>query len=208
MHIHSASRGQANLVMMTARTVHVAVRDFFFSRFAHFLNFNVERQILSRERVVAINRHHVALDLSHRHHARASIGLHLKLHSDLDVRNAAKRTTRYFLDQRLVVLTVRFGCDNLHLQLVAGLFALELTLQSWNEIAIALEVRERIAASRRIERFALVVREGVMNRYDGVLSDLHGYHGRFRGMPDYGPFGRTIREKFRRCAARARALMT
>ena len=70
------------MVVMSAGSVHVAVRELFLGRGADVGDFDVEVQVLSRERMIAVDRDHVAGNLRHRHGAHAVPGLRMELHAD------------------------------------------------------------------------------------------------------------------------------
>src|SRR6185295_563715 len=133
------------VVVMAARPVDVAVRQFFLGRGPHFGDLDLEIQVLARERVVTVDRDHVAGDLRDSHGAHAVRRLSVQLHAHTDVADALERPARHALDQRLVVLAVGVGRGNLHAQLVARGFACELALQAGDQVAVAVQVRERRA---------------------------------------------------------------
>ena len=57
-----------------------------------------------------------------------------------------QRTTRHALDQILVELAVTIGGRDLHIELVAFALAFQLALQARNEVAVAMDIGERLAA--------------------------------------------------------------
>ena len=158
---------------MPARPVHVAVRQLFLGRGANFGDLDVEVQVLPGERVVAVDRHHVALDLRHGHRADAVRRLGVELHPHLEIADAFERAPRHALDQRLVVLAVGVGRGDFHAQLVAGGLAFELALQAGNQVAVAVQIGERRALGG-VELLAFVVSECVVDEDDRVLGNLHG----------------------------------
>src|SRR5690606_29099188 len=84
-------------VVMAAGSVDVAVRQLFFGRHTYFGDLDVEVEILSRQRVIAVDGDHVAGDVRDSHGARSASGLHLELHAHAHVGDATEGTTRHTL---------------------------------------------------------------------------------------------------------------
>ena len=61
-----------------------------------------------------------------------------------------------------------------HVDLVAGGLARECPLQPRDDVAFAVQVAERRAAARGLDDVPLLVAQGVMQRYDAILLDVHG----------------------------------
>src|SRR5687767_10292162 len=105
--------------MMAARTMHMAVRQLFFGRGTHADDLYLEVQILAGERVIAVERHHVTLQMSDGHSAHAVLRLSMQLHADMKIPYTLERPTRHLLDQRLVEFAIAVGRRDFHIQLVA-----------------------------------------------------------------------------------------
>src|SRR5262245_60495293 len=167
-------RARRSVVVVAARPVHVAVRDFLVRRLAHLLDLDREAERAARERVVAVHRHEVALDLDDRHEARALRPVRAHLHAGREGLAAAEAVARHDLHQALVARPVALLGRHGHLDLVAGGLARERLLEPGDDVALAVQVAERRAAGRGLDDVALFVAQGVMQRYDAVLLDVHG----------------------------------
>lgn len=84
-------------VVMVVLAVYVAVRQFFFGRFADRDNFHVEVQVLAGQHVVAVNHHVVAVNFGDFNRYRALIGVSQETHADLQFVNAHEDVFRYAL---------------------------------------------------------------------------------------------------------------
>ena len=95
---------------------------------------------------------------------------------------------RHALHELLVALAVAFRRHERDLELVARALALESLFQSRDEVAMALDVGERIAARGAVEHFPLIILEGVVDQdhavggyfHDGIsglveIASLHDY---------------------------------
>lgn len=152
----------------------MAMRELIFRRGAHAFDRHVEIELLTRERMVAVDRDHVAGDVRDGDRARALIRLGLELHADVDIANALEGTTRNLLHERLVVLAVPFRGRELDAHRIARRFAFERALEARDQVAVAMQIRERFAACGTVDRLALIVGERVVDENDCVLRNLHG----------------------------------
>ena len=121
--------------MVAAGPVNVPVRELFLGGGAHRGDFDVEVEVLAGERMIAIERHHVAAQLGDGDGTRALGCLRLKLPADTHIADALERAARHLLHELAVVFAVTFGRGNLHLQPVAGTAARELTLEPRDQLA-------------------------------------------------------------------------
>src|ERR1700688_2043661 len=145
---------------MAAGAVYVAVLQFLGRSLANADDLYIEVQGLVRQRMVAVERDHVADDGSHREQANAVAAPRLKLHTLLYLAGALQGALRYALNQRRVMHPVPILGRYHHGQRSAVLFALESLFQAGHEIAVALNVGERLAAGGAIDDGALVVFHG------------------------------------------------
>ncbi len=161
-------------MVVAAGPVHVAVLEFFLRGLAHLGDLDFEVEVLACQRMVAVDGDHVALDAGDRHHARVTIGrLGLELHAGLQVRDFAERALRHALDEFRVTFAVTVGRRDLDAEFRSRRLALELAFEARNQVAVAVYVRERVAARGAVKHFALVVGEGVMDQHDFVRSNDH-----------------------------------
>lgn len=70
VHVERTVHIVSALVVMSARAVHVTVRELFVRRSTDFGDLDIEIEILTGKRMVAIHRDHVADDVRHCHSAR------------------------------------------------------------------------------------------------------------------------------------------
>ena len=92
--------------MVPAGTVHVPVRQFLGGRGTHLADLHLEVQVLTGERMIAVQRHQVAGELRDRDYAHALCGLRLQLHADAHVADALERAPWHALHQCLIVRAV------------------------------------------------------------------------------------------------------
>jgi len=102
---------------------------------------------------------------------RALFGLGMQPHSDSNFCNPLQRAARNLLDEILAVLAVAIGGRDFDSQLVAGVLAFQLALESWHEIAMPLQVGEGLGVGRTVDDFPGIILEGVVERDDGVFLD-------------------------------------
>src|SRR5271156_229485 len=159
--------------MMAAGAVHVAVLELLGSRTAHLDHFDVEMQRLIGERMIAVEGDHIAHDRGHREYPHALVGLRLKLHALADLARALQGTLGHALHQRLVARAVALFGRQTHLDAVPLGFALERLFQAGYEIAVPLDVGERLAARRAVEYLAVVVFERVVDQHHAICRYLH-----------------------------------
>ena len=147
-------------VVVATGAVHVTVRQFFFGRNAHFGDFHVEMQRLAGQRMVTVHGHHIALDARDHDGARAGFGLRRELHAGTDF--ALKGATRDLLNQTRFFHAISILGRDGRLYLVARHLAFQGRFETWNDAAVALEVRQRIVTRRRVEHLAGVILERVV----------------------------------------------
>ena len=98
---------------MATGAVHVTVREFFLRRIANGSDLNLEVQALAGQRMIPVQRDHVARDACHRHGSRPLLCLRLQSQSNLKVRDTPQGPQRNLLDELLVVLAVAIGSRQL-----------------------------------------------------------------------------------------------
>src|SRR5262245_3428395 len=155
-------------MVVAARPVHVAVRDFLVRRLPHLLDLDREVERPARERVVAVHRHEIALDLHDRHEARPLRTARAHLHAGREALAPAEPVARDHLYQALVARAVAMLWRDGHVDPVACGLAHERLLEPGDDVALAVQVAERRAAGRGLDHVALLIAQGVMQRYYAV----------------------------------------
>src|SRR5271155_3661665 len=120
---------------MSAGAVDMTMLELFRGRVPHADYFDIEVQSLIRERMIAVQRYHVAGNRTDREQAYAFIGLRPELHPLADFTGALKGSLRYALNQRFAARSIAVGGCNRHRNGIAPLLAFERFLQARNEIA-------------------------------------------------------------------------
>ena len=110
--------------------------------------------------------------------ARALRAVRAHLHARREARDLGEAGARHDLHEALVARAVALLRGDGDVELVPGRLAGEGLLEPRDDVALAVEVAERPAAARGIDDGALLVPQGVFERHDAVLFDLHG------GPPD------------------------
>src|SRR5882762_3243643 len=159
--------------MVVAGAVHVPVRELRLRGCPHLGNLDLEVQALAGERMIAIEGHQVASDLGDGHGPHAVPGLRLQPHPHLEVREALEGTAWHALHESLVILPVAIGRRDRHLQLVPSVLARQLALETGYEIAMAVQVRERLAPGGTVDDIAGVILQGVVDADNLVPRDAH-----------------------------------
>ena len=126
--------------------VHVAVLDFFLACFTNGRDLNVKVEVLTRQRMVAIYNDGVAFDFLDGNHQRAALSLRLELHARLDALDALERIARHFLHQLFLNFAVTLFRGNFDVQFVASSAAFKLFFQARDDVARAVEIRQRLSA--------------------------------------------------------------
>src|SRR5215469_9465537 len=159
--------------MVTAGPVHVTVRELFLGRRSHRSHLDLEVEVLAGERVIAIECHEVAIHPRDRHRTRTLRGVSLQPHADPHVADALQCAPRYLLHEAVVVFPVTIGWRDLHLQPVTGLATCQLVLEPGDEIAVTVQVRERLTLSGAVDELTGIIAQRVMDTDDLILADAH-----------------------------------
>ena len=85
---------------------------------------------------------------------------------------SAESLLRHDLHQALVAQAIRPLRRDGDVELVAGGLAVERLLEARDDVALAVQVAERRTAARGVDDGALLVAQGVIERYDAVLRDV------------------------------------
>src|SRR5207237_10571615 len=88
------------------------------------------------------------------------------------------RTARHLLNQLRVVLAITVGGRERHGELVPDATAGQLTLKTGHEIAVAVQIRQRLARRGTVDDLPCLVPHRVMDADDLVLADAHVGRGR------------------------------
>jgi hypothetical protein len=147
-------------VIVTAGAVHVTVRELLGGRVANVDDLDLEVQRLTGERMVAVDLRIVALHGFDDEHVRA--GARLELNARPDARLAAGQLPHgHVSDQAGLMEPVAFLGSNADLELRADGLPLERLLQPGDDVASAVQIRERSAPTRSIDRTPRIIGERV-----------------------------------------------
>jgi len=107
--------------------------------------------------------------------------------------NTFEGAARNALDEPLVELAVAIGGRDLDAQLVAGALVGQFPLQAGHQVAVSMQIGERLSRARAVDDFTRIVLQRVVEQYDGVLRDGHSldiplslYRGGRRTRPTAG----------------------
>lgn len=154
---------------MSAGTVHVAVREFIGSSLPHIGNLHAEVQGDTCKRVVAVEDH---VTIGHFHHAPNAVVWRLELHS-LFHGLATELVQWHALHQARVDLAVSLGCFHFNLHVIACFGTFQTLFQARHDHTTTMDVCKGFFTSAGIQQLTVAVVEGIMERNDGVLLDLH-----------------------------------
>ena len=164
----------------SAGCMDMAVCQLIFSRRANFCYFHCKVQVLAREGVVAVDSYYVAFNLGHAHSNWPVVSTGVELHAYLQVFYALKAIAGYLLLQCGVDIAIAIGRRDANCDIVPCLLALEGTFQARNDVAVPVEVSQRVARLGLIDDCATVFGECVIDRDDGSCFNLHvAVFGRF-----------------------------
>lgn len=151
----------------------MAVIQLFLRGGAHFLDGDVEVQGFAGQRVVAVDRHGVAVHGRHGDDLHAAAGLGVELHADFNGVDAREHVTRHLLDQAGVLVAIAVGRGDADLQRVTGDLAGEGLFQARDDVLVAVQVGQGLATLGAVDDVTCVVGQGVVDQGDAVLRDLH-----------------------------------
>lgn len=166
---------QPALVVMTTGAMHMAMRNFFFGCLADINHFYIEIKLYTGQAVVGIDHNAVVLDLGYRDNYRCAVrSLGVKLRTDSQVSRVVEHFLGHFLYARRVFFTVAIFGRNLDAHFFACGFTGEGVFQAGNNIPGTMQIKET-AIIRLVNNIAVIVFERVMQGYNRVWSDLHGF---------------------------------
>ena len=173
------------LVVVTARAVRVPVLDLFVGRVPARLDRHLEVQGLAGQRMIRVHGDRVLGDAGDEERdLPALIVTRNDLHARGEVGVFWEEVAWNFLgfaDPGSVSLLGRHGC----LDRLAFGHALELLLETGNDVPGTVKVEERAPIAGLIDDFSLVVAQGVRESYDLVCCDFAA-HGFRATMPYFG----------------------
>lgn len=161
---------------MSTRTVGVTVLEFFIGGVADVADGDVEVEGLAGEGVVGVDGDAVGVHLDDGDDAGLAVGFGAELHAGLGLGDAGalEGGAGDFLDELLLAGAVTFLGGNGDLEVVAGGFAFEVTFEAGDDVGIAVEVGEGLAAFGGIYDLTFVALERVVDGDNLVFADLHG----------------------------------
>ena len=141
-------------------------------------------------RVVGVHIHVEFSDLQHRDLACTLPGLDAHHHSGLQFSPVHNVFQRHPLHRVGVAQTVGLLRRQRHLQGIACRLSEQLLLERRQDIAMTVQIGDRLAGMRILDPDAVLSAQGVMESGNGVLGDMHEWCSAKKGR------------KYRRCPAR------
>ena len=165
---HRARRARAASMVVAAGPVSMTVRQLLTSGFADAGDFDIEVQRLARHRMVAVECHGVTADLGHGQHAGALRPARGQLHADRRFDVELQCSLRDDLHETGVARPVAFLRGHDRRQPVARVAPGKRLLQSWHDVAVAMQVGDRRGSVRRLQNLARIVLQRVVNLDDAI----------------------------------------
>jgi hypothetical protein len=174
------------LVVVVPPVMDMPVGELFIAGFTQVDDGDIEVKFFSGQGVIGVQHDNIASDLDDggEHHITVIIRdfqFHTDLHRDV-VREFPPIyfQNRIWFDQAVTV----FGGDD-DFFVIANFHPFYLTLETGNDVGMALQVIQRAAFLRRIHDFS-IYGEGIFNGYDEIISGLGGFvcltHKYLRGI--------------------------
>ena len=140
------------VMVVTVRTVNVAMSQLFFGRFADRNNFYVELQVLASQHMVAVNHDVVIFHFGDFNRNRALVGFRQEAHANLQFVNAHEHVFRNALNQVVVILTVSVVRAYSNVKFVANFMTFQRGFQARNQGAVTMQVVKRRTHRRLINQ--------------------------------------------------------
>lgn len=172
--------------------VDVAVFLFLGGGFADLNHLDIELEVDAGEGVIGVDGDGIAIDGGDDGDLRAGLRLGLEAHAWFEFDIVGELGAGGFDDAFRVVIAVGFGGGDLGGGSGPGGQAFELFFETGDDIAVAVEVGQRIAAFGGIEDFSLGIAKSVMHGDDAVGFNFHSKNGR----GGCGGDARELRKKF------------
>src|SRR5947209_5012452 len=125
-------------------TMHVSVRKFFCSGIPYVHEIDIKIQVLAGERMITVNGNHVAGNGGYGHGARPLLRLGMQAHSDSDLVDSLEGTPRHLLNELVTAFAVTVRRRHFDSQFLAGALAFQLALETGNQVAVAVQIGERL----------------------------------------------------------------
>lgn len=156
----------------------VAMFHFLGGGFADLNHLDIELQVDAGEGVVGIDGDGIAVDGGDDGDLWAGLRLGLEAHARFEFDIVGELGAGGFDDAFRVVIAVGFGGGDLGGGGGPGGEAFELFFETGDDIAVAVEVGQGIAALGGIKDFSFGIAKGVMHGYDAVWFNFHRRDGR------------------------------
>lgn len=161
------------LMVDTTFTVHMPVLQLIRARFPHIYNLDFKIQVLAGKRMISVDSHIITVNGNDRHGNRPMVGVGLETHSHLKIFNPLKTILRNNLSQLFVERTVGVFRGNPNFDLVTGFFPLQGILQTADDIAISVQVIQRVARTRCVQHLPGIIFQCVIYAYDRPFCNSH-----------------------------------
>lgn len=186
--VSCVGRQPHSLVLMAAFSMDMAVFNLLAASFADIRDFNLKIEVNPGEGVIAIDAYTFPLNSNNGHEVGTLITPGFKLHSWLHIDVLWKRRPGDVLNHLLIPIPISVLRFNSHRELIANFPANEFRFQPGDEIALAVQVRERRALFRLVNHHTFVIGQGIVNSGNEVVFDLHGGLGFCLGSKALGEF--------------------
>ena len=141
-----ASCPRLDVVVMTASAVCVTVFQLFCRSSANLSNFNIKGQVNAGQWVLAVNSDVVAFYFGYCYNLQAVFSFGVELHAYFNVVDATKHVRGQLLHHAVIAHAVSFRSGDAHVKFVANHFAQQCFFQAWNNVACAVQIRQRLLA--------------------------------------------------------------
>lgn len=155
------------MVMMITVRMGVAVIEFVLAGGAHGEHFDIEDEILARQRMISVERHLITFNSNHRDNRRLAVAIGLEHVADIE-RFHRQAIARNLSDQLRIAFSVRLlGRNHDHAlgsrrQPSQGLF------QAIDDLACTFKIQNRFAADGGVQQLPLLVTKCVVKGNDGT----------------------------------------
>ena len=141
----------------SAASMNMAMSKLLFSRITYFSNGHREIKVFACQWMIPINCNFLAFDFGDAYRNRPLLSICLKLHADLKLLHALKAVTRDNLLKRWIKFTIAIRRIDPNVDRLTGLLTFKCGLQTGNDVAVTVEISERIARLRLVDQSAFVV---------------------------------------------------
>ena len=155
------------VLVMLAVGVDMTMANLILTGGAGTKHFDIENQILPGERMVAIEKHLIALDTSNCNNRGMAVAIGLEHVADIDLLHR-QLAARHAAHQRVVTFAIRLLGGNHDHPLGSHSQARECLFQAIDDLPHALQILDGLAADGGVEQLSLMVAQRVVEGNDGA----------------------------------------